>query len=172
MNFAIQSALVFIMALGIYKHSHNSIDISKGVIVGLFVSMVILVLDYIFTFQGYACHAQAFSGNPQWAAAFLTMLAAPLYVVWLKNRFVNRVLLHIFIAASLVTVGAFSGARMSFYALSLFFLISLAMQLFTPENRRNALHLFMSVIVGWIILFSIDHISECGFGYRIVSQIN
>lgn len=171
-TFAIQSALVAVFAMGMNGKPHAAHEITIGAFSGLILSMAILGLDYAFSIHGYACRAQAYTGNPQWAAAFLVMMAAPLYTIWLTNKFVGKVWIHMFVAASLVTVGAFSGVRMSFYVLSTFFLVCFALLMLKSESRRTALNLVFSVMLGWTALFSIDNFTSCDFGYRVASQIN
>lgn len=170
-RFVIQSVIIFVATIGFSIVGTCQNSMMRGVIIGLMLSMLLLGMDYFYLTIEAQCRAEGYSGNPQWAAAFLVILVPPVYALWTRNQVMSPLLIGILVCATMVAVGAFTGTRMAFYGLiatfGMFFLFH-----FLKGEQKNAYQLFLAVLTGLILTVVSDRITACGFVDRIVSQIH
>lgn len=144
--------------------------LAKGAVIGLGLSVLLLGLDYVYQFKGAQCRAEAFSGNPQWAAAIMACLVPQLFVLRLRRDFVPNWAIHALMISSFVAVSAFTGARMAAYTSATMFLLGSAL-LFALRQWRTAGQLLISFLIGVVLLFVVDHYRACTLGDRLLAQI-
>jgi len=144
-------------------------DMVFGATIGFALSFSVMGYDYLYSYWGVKCHAQALAGNPQWAAAFTLLIGAPLVLNWVE-RGSHSVWIGVALGLwVLMSVAAFSGARMVFYAAMVTGVFGTAVHWITG-HRKLAQKLLLTLFAGGVMIFSVDAYRDCGFGIRIVSQ--
>lgn len=170
MDFLVQVLVILLLAQLLLCQRLDAGNLVSAAMVAMGAAFLILGADYILHVISRACRAAAFTGNPQWAAAFVVMLLPGLYVAAPKNSPRKAFAMQGLIAMGFVTVGAFTGSRMAFYALVLLAVLGIIWHL-AKSQRRMALALALASCTGIAATVVVDLSTGCGFSVRVGQQV-
>jgi hypothetical protein len=149
----------------------NYSSFEKNVGIGLVLAFSLIVLNYYIGLIGIdsTCRVTVYTGNPLLIAPSMLMVFFPLLYIGIVRNHVLMNFHGIILMATIVSVGAFMGARMAFYTMFLMIFILIFILMMRPQFQ-SIVKTVVCTLLAIILIIVIDTHSKCGFIDRITDQ--